>query len=153
MFANKRIRKIYLLTRNESHENYRRWPSAYKKPSNGPSKAIIINRVRVGVKDYQTTQRKTWTCKSISVLLLSVSLLNRRCPMFCRHPWAVSSSDSNILFMIDSIQVRNLIVKRLGKLAGCVYWTIATVLVLVLKSRRNHSFFSLLIIEYTHIWV
>jgi hypothetical protein len=30
-----------------------------KKPSNGPSKVIILNRVRVRVKDYQTTQRKT----------------------------------------------------------------------------------------------
>ena len=54
--------------------------------------------------------------------------------MFYRHPRTVSSSDSDILFMIDSMPVRNLIVESLEKLASDVYSTIASLVVLLLKS-------------------
>ncbi len=107
---------------------------AYKKPSYRQSKVVIVNTTRVEFNDYQTTQRKTQTCKLVSMLLLSVSSLNRRCAMFCRNPRRVSSSDSDILLMINSIRLRSDIVERLEKLASCVYSTIATVVVLTLKS-------------------
>jgi hypothetical protein len=53
--------------------------------------------------------------------------------MFCRNPRGVSSSDSDILLMIDSIRVRSHIVEKLEKLASCFYSVIATVMVLTLK--------------------
>jgi hypothetical protein len=103
----------YFIYCSEGHENYHRWPLGYKKPSYGPSKVIKLNRVRFALNGYQTTQRKNRTCNSVSILLLSVPSLNWRCVMFCRHPWTLSRSDSDILFIIDSIRLRNLIVARL----------------------------------------
>ena len=66
--------------------------------------------------------------------------------MYHRNPWAVSSSDYDVLFMIDSIQLRNHIVERLGKLVSYVYATIATVVVLFgIKTVTKSFVFSVLL--------
>ncbi len=53
------------------------------------------NRVSIGVNDYQIAQRKRRICNSISILLLSVLLLNMHSVILSRKPKAVSISDMN----------------------------------------------------------